>query len=197
MLMVDDVAQGTLCVSDEVSRVIEDLQHTFGEGPCVDAYHEGQPVLTPDLAAPAAERWSSFTPAAIAAGARAIFGFPLRVGTTRLGALNLYRDSTGPLSADQHADASIMADVAARTVIDLQSHAPTGTLADQLEAGTSYRLVVHQASGMVSVQLGVPVTEALVRLRAHAFAHDQSLTELARAVVDRQVRFDDSAGPVN
>jgi hypothetical protein len=192
MLMVEEVRPGTLCVSDEVSRVIEDLQHTLGEGPCVDAYNEGRPVLEPDLASPATQRWAAFTPAAVAAGARAIFGFPLQIGATRLGALNLYRDTTGPLSEDEYADVSIMAEVAARNVIDLQSQAPPGALAAELEEGTSYGLVVHQASGMVSVQLGVSVGEALVRLRAHAFAADGPLAEVARDVVARRLRFDDS-----
>jgi hypothetical protein len=121
-------------------------------------------------------------------------GFPLQIGGTRLGALNLYRDTKGPLSEDQYADVSIVAEVAARNVIDLQSHAPPGVLADELKAGTSYGLVVHQASGMVSVQLGVTVGEALVRLRAHAFANDRPLAEVAREVVARRVRFDNSDG---
>ena len=196
MLMVDKVPQGTLCVSDDVSGLIEELQHTLGEGPCVDAFNQGQAVLEPDLAAPAVQRWPAFTPAAVAAGARAIFGFPLQIGGTRLGALNLYRDSTGPLSVDQHADVSIMAEVAARTVIDLQSLAPPGALAVELREGTSYQHVVHQASGMASVQLGISVGDALVRLRAHSFATDRPLTEVARDVVDRRLRFDESDGGV-
>jgi hypothetical protein len=190
MLVVDDVQQGALGTSDEVSRVIEDLQYTLGEGPCIDAYHEGLPVLEPDLADPAAARWAAFTPPALAAGARAIFGFPLQVGAIRLGALNLYRDVPGPLSHEQHADATVMAEVAARAVIDLQAHAPLGELAHDLETGTDYQLAVHQASGMVSVQLGITVGEALVRLRAHAFANDHPLTEVARAVVARRLRLD-------
>ena len=189
MLMTDNVPHGTLCVSDEVSQVIEDLQHTLGEGPCIDAYRQGRPVLEPDLAE--TERWAAFTPAAVAAGARAIFGFPLQIGATRLGALNLYRDRVGPLSEDEHADVTVMADVAARTVIDLQSQAPAGTLADALDSGTSYQLVVHQASGMVSVQLGVSVGEALVLLRARAFADERPLQDVAADVVARQLRFDE------
>jgi hypothetical protein len=196
MLMANHVPQGTLCVSDDVSRVIEDLQHTLGEGPCLDAYGQGQPVLEPDLEHATVKRWPAFTPAAVAAGALAIFGFPLKIGATSLGALNLYRDTTGPLTDDEYADVSIMAEVAARSVIDLQSQAPPGALAAELTAGMSYQHVVHQASGMVSVQLGVPVGEALVRLRAHAFAEDLALTEVAAAVVARQLRFDETDGDV-
>src|SRR2546421_4845672 len=80
MLMSGDVPRGSLCTTDEVSALIEDLQYTFGEGPCVDAYHHDRPVLEPDLAAPGTPRWFAFTPPAVNAGARAIFSFPLQVG---------------------------------------------------------------------------------------------------------------------
>ena len=120
-------------------------------------YHHDRVVAEPDLADPATPRWWGFTPPAVEAGARAVFGFPLRVGTVRLGALNLYRDRPGPFSDDQHADALVMADVAARWVLEAQAHAPAGVLADELEVGADFHFVVHNAAGMVSVQLGVSV----------------------------------------
>jgi hypothetical protein len=73
----------------------------------VDACRQDRVVAEPALADPVTRRWLAFTPPALRAGARAVFGFPLRVGTVRLGALNLYRDRPGPLSGDQHADALI------------------------------------------------------------------------------------------
>src|SRR5207249_7772270 len=73
-----------------------------GEGPCVDACRQDRVVAEPDLADPVTRRWLAFTRPALRAGARAVFGFPLRVGTVRLGALNLYRDRPGPLSGEQH-----------------------------------------------------------------------------------------------
>lgn len=88
-----------------------------------------------------------------------MFGFPMQVGTVRLGALNLYRDQPGALSADQHADALVVAGVAARAVLSRQAHARQGALAAELEAGSDFRFVVHQASGMVSAQLEVSVGE--------------------------------------
>jgi hypothetical protein len=71
-----------------------------------------------------------------------------------------------------------------------QAYAPPGTLAAELESGADLRLVVHQASGMVAVQLGVSVTEALIRLRSYAFTHDRLLTDIARDVVARLLRFE-------
>lgn len=196
MLMSDDAQSGSACTTNSVSALIEELQFTLGEGPCVDAFHHDRPVLEPDLADPRHPRWLAFSPPAVVAGARAVFGFPLRVGALRLGALNLYRDHPGPMSDDQHADALVMADVAARALITMQAGAPPGALAAELEAGADFRFVVHQASGMVAAQLGVSVGEALVRLRAHAFANDRLLAEVAEEVVSRRMRFDeDGAEP--
>ena len=189
MLMAGDVQQGGVCSSNKVSAVIEDLQFTLGEGPCVDAFQGDRPVLEPDLADPGASRWAAFTPPAVKAGVRAVFGFPLQVGVVRLGALNLYRDQPGPLSGEQHADALVLAGVVARAVLAMQAQAPPGALAAELENGGNFRYLVHQASGMVAVQLGVGVGEALIRLRAYAFGNDRLLDEVADEVVGRQLRF--------
>lgn len=189
MLMSGDVARGSVCSSNPVSALIEELQYTLGEGPCVDAYDQDRPVSEPDLSDPDVLRWSAFAPPAVEAGARAVFGFPLQVGTVRLGALNLYRDRTGPLTNNQYADALVMAGVAARAVLEMQAMAPPGRLGPSFELGADLRLVVHQAAGMVSVQLGVSLAEALVRLRAHAFAEERLLAAVAEDVVARRLRF--------
>ena len=109
-------------------------------------------------------------------------------------ALNLCCDHAGPLSDDQHADALVMADIAAQVVLVLQADAPPEELAAALRAGADFHYVVHQAAGMVAAQLEVSVREALVRLRAYAFGHDRSLTDVARDVVDRKLRFDAASG---
>jgi hypothetical protein len=192
MLMSEDVPLGSVCTSNAVSELIEELQFTLGEGPCVDAHRQGRPVLEPDLADPETPRWLAFSPPALAANARAVFGFPLQVGAVRLGAMNLYRDRPGPLTDDQHADGLVLADVAAQVVLAMQANASLETVAEELEVGANFHLIEHQASGMVAAQLGVSVAEALIRLRAHAFGHDLALTDVAQAVVDRQLRFDSS-----
>jgi hypothetical protein len=191
MLMAADVAQGSLCTSNPMSDLIEQLQYALGEGPCVDAYDQDWPVLEPDLVDPETPRWPAFAPAALAGGVRAVFGFPLQVGSVRLGALNLCRDQAGPLSDDQHADALVMADIAAQAVLVMQGNERSGELAFELGAGADFHYVVHQASGMVAAQLEVSVRDALVRLRAYAFGNDRSLTDVAKEVVDRKLRFDD------
>jgi GAF domain-containing protein len=194
MLMSGDIARGSVCTTDPVSALIEQLQYDLGEGPCLDAYNQDRPVLEPDLAAPASPRWPAFTAPAVDAGARAVFGFPLQVGAVRFGALSLYCDAPGPLTDDQHADALLMAGIVAQALILLQAGAPAGTVAAELEANAEFQYVVHQASGMVAAQLDVSVGQALVRLRAHAFGHDRALTDVAEDVVDRRLRFDTPSG---
>ena len=190
MLMAGDTPQGSISPTNDVSALIEELQFTLGEGPCLDAYHQHRPVLEPDLADPGTPRWPAFTPAALEGGVRAIFGFPLEVGATRIGALNLYRDKPGDLSEDQYADALVLSGVAARTVLGMQADARPGALGIALEDEANFRFVVHQATGMVAAQLEVSLSEALLRLRAYAFANARLVTEVARDVVARSLRFD-------
>ena len=190
MLMSGEMATGSLCSSNQVSALIEELQYELGEGPCVDAYREDRPVLEPDLANPRTPRWMGFSEPAIAAGVRAVFGFPMQVGSARVGALNLYCARPGALSFDQHADALVLADLCAQSLLVMQANATPGMLAAELEAGVDLQSVIHQAAGMISVQLGVRVDDAMVRLRAYAFANERRLVEVARDVVHRRLRFD-------
>jgi GAF domain len=194
MLMPGDTAQGSLCTTDEVSALIEQLQFALGEGPCLDAFHHDRPVLEPDLVHPVTARWLAFSSPAIEAGVRGIFGFPLRVGAVRLGALNLYCDQPTMLTDEQHADALVMADVVAQVVLALQADAPPGKLAVALETGADFQYVVHQASGMVAAQLDVSVGHALIQLKAYAFGNGRPLDEVAEDVVSRKLRFDASGG---
>jgi hypothetical protein len=151
MVMAGEMPAG-LCTTDGLSALIEELQYTLGEGPCVDAYRDDRPVLEPDLANPVIPRWPAFTPAAVAAGALAVFGFPLHTGVVHVGALNLYRDRPGPLTEDQHADVFVLADVTTLAVLAMQAPAPESGLGDDIEAGVNLRLIVHEAAGILSAQ---------------------------------------------
>lgn len=191
MLMAGDVPRGSVCTTNSVSSLIEELQFTLGEGPCVDAFNQDRPVLEPDLTHPIIPRWLPFVGPVVAAGARAIFGFPLHVGAARLGALNLYRDQPGALSDDQYADALVMADIAAQAVLILQAEAPPGKLAAALEAGADFHYAVHQATGMIAAQLEVSVAQAMIRLRAFSFGSDRPIADVAHDVVARKLRFEE------
>ncbi|ATE54295.1 GAF and ANTAR domain-containing protein [Actinosynnema pretiosum] len=176
--------RGLVYATNEVSAGLEDLQLVVGEGPCLDAFASGGPVLVSDLAAQT-ERWPAFTPAACALGAAAVFSFPLQFGVARLGSLDLYRDVPGPLTRSELTDALILSDLATQGVVtDLDGHrtADLSWLVDP-------HIQVHQATGMVKAQLDCTTEVALLRLRGYAFTHDIPLTEVARRVVARELRF--------
>lgn len=190
MLMSKDVAYGSLCTTNDVSELIEELQYSLGEGPCIDAYNQAQVIAEPDLADPATVRWAAFAPPALHVGVRAVFAFPLTVDAIRLGALDLYTVRPGELSDEQYRDAVVVAELVASWVLETQARAPAGSVATALNAEADFHLAVHNAAGMLSVQLGVGVPEAMARLRAYAFSHDLPLTEVAAEVVMRRLRIE-------
>jgi hypothetical protein len=177
---------------EAVSVTLEDLQFTLGQGPGLDAA-AGAPVLVPDLAATAA-RWPVFAPAAAELGVRAVFALPLRIGAISVGTLLAHRATVGPLVDGALADAFALADAVTLLLLHRQSTGARPAAADGPLPGwarpATYRAEVHQATGMISVQLGVSLAEALVRLRAYAYADGRLIAEVAADVVARRLRFD-------
>jgi ANTAR domain len=189
------MAREPLFASDELSARLEELLYTTGEGPGAEEedFRLGSPVLVPDLAL-VTERWPGFAPAAVTAGARAVFALPLQAGAIRVGVLSLYRALPGGLTVGQLADLLVFADIALQLVLDaaagisqLPAYRPLAGLSDA-------RAEVYQATGMVSVQLGVSLEEAFARLRAHAFASDAALGDVADEIVHRTLRLDADPG---
>ena len=191
-LMVDGDLRGTAGVLDSGIAVVQELQLTLGEGPCVDAWRSGAVVLEPDLADPEVVRWPAFAQAGVEAGVLAVFAFPLQIGTNRIGVLVLYRDRPGALSGDELAYGLVLADVATQVILGLQAGAAADTLHELLASEPPHWAEVHQATGMLAVQLGVGLDEAFVRLRAHAFANGRPLRLVAREVIDGRLRLEDS-----
>ena len=181
-----------LFASDELSAFLEELQFTAGEGPGADEFRLGAPVLIPDLGS-AAARWPGFVPDAVAAGAQAMFALPLQAGAIRVGVLSLYRALPGPLPAGELADVLVFADIALQLLLDASAGISGSPGYLPLDGLSDRRAVVYQATGMISVQLGVSLEEALARLRAHAFAGSAALGDVAGDVVSRRLRFDPGA----
>jgi hypothetical protein len=194
VLMTDVNVRAPLWVTDEVALRIDQLHFTLGEGPSTDAYGNGGPVLAADLATPEyAARWPVFTPEAIAAGVHAIFSFPLQVGAIRLGLLELYRDTAGGLSTAEIGDILQVCHVTTLALLDRQiDHKPglePGKLIEWAGELLPHRADVHQATGMLTVQLGIGPQEAFVRLRARAYAESRTVEEVARDIVERRLRL--------
>lgn len=190
ILMTDAGPAGIVAATDGPAATMEDLQFTLGEGPCVDCSRSGRPVLLPDLARSGPGRWPAFSAGALDAGIRAIFALPLRIGGIRLGVLDLYRDTAGTLSEQELETALAFADAATAVLLQLQAREsadeeqlvrPIPVLED--------RAVVHQATGMVAVQAGRTLAEALVLLRARAYASERPIADVAYDVLNGGVHF--------
>ena len=189
-VMADNEVRGLTTASDPAAQHFEDLQFLLGEGPCIDAFATRRPVLVPDLSDAPMGRWPGYTPAVHDAGVRAVFAFPLQVGAGRLGVLDVFRARPGSLSADELRQALAFAEVAVTTLLDGQAAAAPGAAADGLDQAMESRAELFQAQGMVMVQLGSSISEALARMRAYAYAENRPLAEVARDVVARRLRFD-------
>ena len=186
---------GPLCVTSERVRVLEEVQFTTGVGPCRDAFAARAPVLTARFTADPYERWPEFVAVAVACGIGAVFAYPLSAHGVTVGVLTLYQDAAGPLSSVQHDDSIALSEILSETMLSLQGDAPDATLAPGLDDAVAYRAQIHQASGMIAVQLLVSPGEALARLRAHAFAHDLPPAAVAAEIVAGRLCLDDDRGP--
>jgi hypothetical protein len=110
----------------------------------------------------------------------------LQVGVIGLGALNLFRDTPGFPSDDELADALVLADVVTEDLIDLQA---LGELRWGPSDHLGQRARVHQATGMISVQIDSDMSTALARIRAYAFANEMTIFDVADQVLARTLRL--------
>jgi hypothetical protein len=178
-----------LWCSDTTTRRFEDLQLTLGEGPGPEAVRTGALVWVPDLDLIRPSRWPALAMEAPGLDARAVFCFPMGIGAIRVGVLTAVRRTPGPLTSQQADDALLLAAaLTARCLGSGEPHLDTCAPADSPH--TLQHAVVHQATGMLSVQLALPLPQALLRLRAHTYSSGRSITDISRDVVDRRLRMD-------
>jgi hypothetical protein len=206
-LLTASVARHTLHATDATAGVLEELQFTLNEGACIEAATTGNPVFVADLEhAVEVARWPAFAATVLErTDVRAVFALPLRWGTINLGVLDLYRRAPVGLGDEQRRDAMAAVDTAALMMLTLRTD-PDGLTepgardgrdgrdgwdGSWLDPVVASRAEVHQATGMVMGQLGLGAADALARMRAHAFAAQRLLIEVARDVVARRLAFTD------
>jgi hypothetical protein len=190
-----------MCVTDQASERLAELQQMLGEGPCHDVLAAAAPVLAPDLRdTESSRRWPAFALEARRTGATAIFAFPLVIGAIRAGVIGLYRNSAGPLSSLQLRDCLLLADTATVLLLDsLDGGAGPAASHDGTRPGGQapdlavHRVEIDQATGMLTVQLGVTAAEAFARLRAYAYTEDRRLADVASDIVARRLRLEPDA----
>lgn len=170
------------------SRDLEVFQLQSDEGPCLDCFTAGEPVLAPDLTSER-ERWPNFVAAATDAGFESVHAVPVRAAGTVLGTLGLFGDRVGTLNDADLLVARTLAHVACVAI--LQDLPPTpDTVIPPLQAALADRIIVDQATGFVSERLDVTLEDAFALLRRYARTRAQHLTDTARHVIDRTTQGD-------
>lgn len=179
----------SICTTDSLASQLDEMQFDLGEGPRWEAVRTRRPVLLPYLRTHDHPNWPVYAQALHETPVEALFIYPLIVGALDVGVVELYSDSPEPLGFGDQAIALALADRTAWSLLDriltINELHPT----PQADTFALSRREIHQATGMVLVQLGLTATEALVRLRAHAFANNQSVRDVAREVVARTLVF--------
>jgi hypothetical protein len=194
-LVFDGANTGTLGSSGPLATECDELQFTLGEGPCLESVTLRAPVMVPDLSDPADRRWPMYGPAMIDMRIRGVHAVPIVVAGEYVGALDLFCARPGDLTAEHLGGAVAAAELAGVPLLDLldaDMHAaandPGSNAWAELNALT--RAEVSQATGMLVAQLQVEPAEALLRLRAHAYATGRPATDVARDILERRLRLE-------
>jgi GAF domain-containing protein len=172
-----------MAATSEQTEMVELFQIQNDEGPCLECFRSGLPVLVPDLSAEA-ERWPRFAPVAGDAGFRAAHALPLRLRSNTLGALNLFRAEQGRLSRPDVTTAQALADIATIAILQHQAASESRAVTEQLRSALDSRIAIEQAKGVIAERAGVDMAEAFTRLRSYARANQRLLAEVAQDVVD-------------
>ena len=191
-VMTSDARRETVFATDDVIAALEHAQYNVGEGPSLLAFSTGRPVLVPDIEeAPAAGRWPGLMHAVRGRAMRGIFCFPMRFGVINIGVCACYRREAGLLSSKDVSFVLQAIDLTSLALLELREgqHAES-LLGRWLAADGTQRRQVHQATGMLIVQLGVSAEVAFARLRGYAFAQGIDIEQVADDVVNRRLRLD-------
>ena len=192
-LMGSNGSGAVVAASDPASESTDELQFTLGEGPCLEAFATRSPVLVEDVGEPSPRGWSAYTPAAQSRGVAAVSAFPLQIGNSCLGVLDVYRDRPGDLSPIALDEMTTFARLALLDKHEMVSSWLSGEGGTDAPGPRNHRFVSHQATGFIMSQLGVSPEEAMLRIRAHAFASDRRISHVAEDIVGRRLTLDRDA----
>jgi transcriptional regulator with GAF, ATPase, and Fis domain len=188
VLLADHLdALNVIAASSEQTRLLELFQLQNSQGPCLDAYRSGQPVLCASLDGAIAHRWPLFAPAARDAGFAAVYALPMRLRDQVIGAVNVFSDSAGRLTADEIELGQSLADVATIGILHERMVRRHDEVAGQLQTALNSRILIEQAKGVIAERLGVSVDEAFASLRRHARNTNTKLTDVAAGVVNERL----------
>lgn len=183
MLVADQGELRVVASSDDATRVLEVLEIQAEEGPCIDCYRTGLPVVNEDLGL-RGDRWPQFSPAARAIGFQSSHAVPMRLRGAVIGALNLFRADAGPLGPGDVVVAQALADVATIAILQHRAARQAQDVNEQMQLALTSRIVIEQAKGMIAERLGIDMDRAFSRLRGYARHNNLRLAAVAQDVID-------------
>lgn len=194
-VVFDGANTGTLGASGPQARIYDELQFTLGEGPCIESIARRAPVLVSDLAGSNDARWSVYGPAMLELDIRGVYAVPVMVAGEYIGALDFFRALPGKLIGLELAGAAVAAELAGIPLLDVLGADLKAAIAEPgsrawAEWNLLSRAEVSQATGMLVAQLQIEPAEALIRLRAHAYATGRAATDVARDILEHRVKLD-------
>lgn len=187
VLLLEEQELRVATANSEVGDSVEAMEVELQEGPCVECVRVGHPVLVNDLAA-AADRYPTFVPRALEAGAGAIHALPLTGRGELVGSLDIISLRPVELTEIQLSTARMLADVAVSYIFAVRLHEETSDLAGQLQTALDARVVIEQAKGMLAERHDEPLAAAFDRLRRHARSKSTPVREIARQVVEEHLQ---------
>ncbi len=183
MLVAPEGELRAMASSSEAMRVVELFELQSKEGPCLDCYRTGRPVVNQDLTAVNA-RWPRFAAVALDAGFKAADAVPMRLRGQIIGAINLFRSEPGSLTDDDVITARAFADVATIAILQHRAALEAQVLNNQLNHALNSRIAIEQAKGMIAEREGLGMEQAFSLLRNHSRNHNLRLANVATEIVD-------------
>jgi GAF domain-containing protein len=184
-IMLSDLRGGLKLAASSSERIrnLELFELQVNEGPCLDCFHSGQPVLNASIAE-ARDRWPRFVEVAEEAGVQATHALPLRLRGVVIGAMNLCSDNTRSMTEPDIALGQALADMATISLLQDRSSTEKSALADQLQAALNNRVIIEQAKGMLAGRANITPDAAFELIRAHARANNNRLLHDAKSIID-------------
>jgi GAF domain-containing protein len=177
-----------MAASTDGARHLELFQLQHQEGPCLDCFRTGTPVIVRDLTE-TTTRWPVFAPRAIEAGVLSVHAFPMRLRDQVIGALNLFGEVPLPFDPDDIRVVQAMADIATIGILQERAISSAEILTAQLQGALNSRILIEQAKGVMARAHGIDVDEGFVALRAHARNNHLRLGDLAHDVVNGTIEL--------
>ncbi|MFZ2016281.1 MAG: GAF and ANTAR domain-containing protein [Nocardioides sp.] len=172
-----------MAASHPGGEALELFQLQNSEGPCLDCFTTGEPIVNADLTR-ATDRWPTFAPRARQLGFQSVHAFPMRLRDNVIGALNLFGAATASFDETEVRLVQALADVATIALMQERAIRRAEELTEQLQGALTSRVVIEQAKGALAALLGISPEEAFEVLRTRARSHQQRLAEVAQAVLD-------------